>query len=174
MNTPNEHRNAAFRDGKSHLEVLTFDLEGETFALEAGFVQEILDLLPETAVPGSPALVGAVVNFRGKVIPLADLHVAFGMAPATPTYDSRIIVIDLDRTGQHNLIGLKADKVHEVATLACADSEEPPRVGIRWQPNYVHRLVKRGETVIVIPDLDQIFSSLECASRTTALVSTDL
>ena len=36
------------------IEALTFDLYGETFALEAGLVQEVLDLLPETGVPGAP------------------------------------------------------------------------------------------------------------------------
>ena len=56
-------------------------------------VQEILDLLPETKVPGSPAFVGSVINFRGKVIPLADIRIAFGMDATQETIDSRIIVI---------------------------------------------------------------------------------
>ncbi|MGO7205380.1 chemotaxis protein CheW, partial [Rhizobium ruizarguesonis] len=71
------------------VEVLTFDLNGETFALEAVIVQEILDLLPETAVPGSQPFVASVINFRGKVIPLADLRLAFGMEAAEATIDSR-------------------------------------------------------------------------------------
>jgi len=61
------------------IEALTFDLQGETFALEAGLVREVLDLLPETQVPGAPSFVGAVINFRGRVIPLVDLRVAFDM-----------------------------------------------------------------------------------------------
>ena len=61
------------------LEVLTFDIAGETFAIEAVTVREILDLLPETLVPGARSFVGSVLNFRGRVIPLADIRLAFGM-----------------------------------------------------------------------------------------------
>ncbi len=61
------------------VEVLTFNIAGETFAIEAVKVREILDLLPETAVPGAKAFVASVINFRGKVIPLADIRLAFGM-----------------------------------------------------------------------------------------------
>ncbi len=114
-------------DAAGQLEVLTFDLHGESFALEAGIVQEILDLLPETPVPGSPRMVAGVVNFRGKVIPLADLRIAFGMPPAAPTIDSRIVVIAFDLDGEASLVGLKADKVHEVAALSKAASEAPPQ-----------------------------------------------
>lgn len=64
------------------LEVLSFGLGGETFAIEAVRVEEILDLLPETEVPGAGPLIGHVVNFRGRVIPLADLRPAFGMPVA--------------------------------------------------------------------------------------------
>ena len=54
------------------LEVLTFGLGGETFALEAVLVREILDLMPETQVPGADRLAASVINFRGRIIPLAD------------------------------------------------------------------------------------------------------
>ncbi len=104
-------------DETGHLEVLTFDLQEETFALEAVLVREILDLLPETAVPGASALVGSVVNFRGKIIPIADLRLAFGMTQAAATVDSRIVVIEMEIDGELIQIGIRTDKVHEVATL---------------------------------------------------------
>ena len=50
------------------LEVLTFNLARETFALEAILVREVLDKSPETQVPGAPAFVDAVINFRGRII----------------------------------------------------------------------------------------------------------
>ena len=51
-------------------------------------MREILDLLPETIVPGSRPFVNAVINFRGKVIPLADIRVAMGMSTAATTIPS--------------------------------------------------------------------------------------
>ena len=141
------------------LEVLTFDLNGETFALEAAMVQEILDLLPETAVPGSQPFVASVINFRGKVIPLADLRLAFGMEAAPATIDSRIVVIALTIQDEPTLVGLRTDKVNEVTTLAKASSEAPPSVGMRWRPDYISCLVKRGGEFIILPNLQAIFAT---------------
>ncbi|MDR7146247.1 chemotaxis protein CheW [Rhizobium sp. BE258] len=141
------------------IEVLTFDMNGETFALEAVMVQEILDLLPETAVPGAQSFVASVINFRGKVIPLADLRLAFGMEATEATIDSRIIVIEIDLHGEQTLVGLRTDKVNEVTTLAKTASEPPPSVGMRWRADYINCLVKRGGEFIIIPNLQAIFSS---------------
>lgn len=139
------------------LQVLTFDLDGETFALEAGLVREVLDVAAETRVPGSAPFVDAVINFRGRVIPLADLRLAFGLARAKTTLDSRIVVIEHELGGDPTLIGLRADKVHEVTTIALADTEEVPRVGLRWRSDFIGCLAKRDGDLIVMPDLGQIF-----------------
>src|SRR5690606_28752928 len=109
-----------------HLEALLFDLNGETLALDAKVVQEILDVMPETRVPGSPRFVSSVINFRGKVIPLADIRVAFGMDAGEASIDSRIVVIEVNVAGDPTLVGIKADKVHEVTALAETASEGPP------------------------------------------------
>lgn len=141
------------------IEALTFDLRGETFALEAGLVREVLDLLPETDVPGAPPFVGAVINFRGRVIPLVDLRVAFDMETVEPTIDSRIVVIEHDLDGEPTLIGLRADKVHEVTSIAREITEDAPRVGLKWRADFIRLLARRDGDVIVIPDLDQIFAA---------------
>lgn len=141
------------------LEVLTFNLHDETFALEAGLVREVLDVATETSVPGAPPFVSAVINFRGRVIPLVDLRMAFGLERASTTIDSRIVVIEFPLNGDPTLMGLRADKVHEVTTIAHKDTEEAPRVGLRWRADFVSRLAKRGGDVIVMPDLDRIFTT---------------
>lgn len=154
------------------LEVLTFDLGGETFALEAVLVREILDLLPETAVPGALPLVGSVVNFRGKIIPIADLRLAFGMPPAEATVDSRIVVIETAIKSEPIQLGVRTDKVHEVATLHRTEAEEPPAVGMRWRREFVRELVRQEQGVIVLPDLAAIFRSVPVAGEPGLLVNT--
>jgi len=141
------------------LQVLTFDLQNETFALEAGLVREVLDVTPETEVPGAPPFVGAVINFRGRVIPLVDLRLAFGLDRGEITVDSRVVVIEHDLGGDPTLMGLRADKVHEVTTIAHADTEDAPRVGLRWRSDFIRRLARRGGDVIVVPDLEKIFTT---------------
>jgi|OM-RGC.v1.020529155 purine-binding chemotaxis protein CheW len=145
-------------DSHGELEVLIFELGGETFALEAILVQEILDLLPETFIPGAPALVSHVVNFRGKIVPVADLRLAFGMEPAPPTAHSRIVVIELDLEGEATLLGLRTDQVHEVATFRQATSEAVPTVGIRWRRDHVRSLIRWNDDLVVLPDLTAILA----------------
>jgi purine-binding chemotaxis protein CheW len=105
-------------------------------------------------------LVHSVVNFRGKIIPIADLRQAFAMEPAeATTLDSRIVVIEIALGDEPLQIGIRTDKVHEVATLARTASEEPPAVGMRWRRQFVRTLVRRPDGVIVLPDLHAIFAT---------------
>jgi purine-binding chemotaxis protein CheW len=145
-------------DDDGQIKVLTFDLSGETFALEANLVCEILDLLPETAVPGSAPIAGSVINFRGSVIPIADLHLAFGLGAQAATHDSRFIVIELEQDCETSVIGLKADKVHEVTTIDHKTTEAAPRIGTRWRQDFIRCLAKRNGDYIVVPNLPRIFS----------------
>jgi purine-binding chemotaxis protein CheW len=153
-------------DSHGELEVLTFDVGGESFAVEAVLVREIIDLLPETRVPGASALVDTMVNFRGRIVPVADLRAAFAMPAARPTADSRIVVVELMLGGEMLLLGLRGDRVHEVATLAEASSEEAPSIGMRWPPAYVRRLVRWRDDVIVLPDLAAIFTPALASAAT--------
>lgn len=150
------------------LEVLTFNLGEETLALEAAMVREIVDMLPETKVPGADTLVGSIANFRGKIVPIADLRLAFGLPTTEPTVDSRIVVIETELDGESVPLGIRTDKVHEVTTLRRSASEEPPAVGMRWRRDYVRELVRAAEGVIVLPDLQAIFESFTAGDETTA------
>jgi purine-binding chemotaxis protein CheW len=141
------------------LEVLTFDLSEETFALEAILVREVLDQCPETQVPGASGFVDAVINFRGRIVPLADLRLAFGLIQKAATLDSRVIVIEFEIDGESMLVGLRADKVFEVTTIAQAVTEAAPRLGTRWPPEFIRCLAKRRDDIIVLPNLAKIFAA---------------
>lgn len=140
------------------IQVLTFDMHGETFAIDAGMVREIVDRIPETQVPGASQMVPGLVNFRGRVIPLADLHREFGFSYSNESCDSRVIVIELPIEGDATLVGLKADKVHEVTMLERASTEVPPRVGMHWRADFIRCIAKRNGDFIVVPDLERIFA----------------
>lgn len=140
-------------------EVLTFDLAGEVFALDAALVREVLDMCPETHVPGAPRFVDAVINFRGRIIPLSDLRLAFGLEVTQLSRDARIIVIELELQGEAMLIGLRADKVFEVTRIDGDAAEPAPRMGTKWRPDFIRYLAKRQNDVIVLPDLPRIFAA---------------
>ncbi len=143
--------------GNRSLEVLTLELQGEIFAIEATDVREILDLVPITEVPGSAPIVGGLINVRGKVVPLADPRLAFGMEQKPPTIDTRIVVIEVVIDGEPITIGIRADKVYEVTDLAAASLEETPRIGMRWRPEFIRCIGKRGNDFIVVLDIGRVF-----------------
>lgn len=142
-----------------NLEVLTLEMQGEIFAIDAYRVREILDLAPVTEVPGARAFVNGLINVRGKVVPLADFRPKFGMLQTPPTIDTRIVVIDAEVAGQQTQVGLLADRVYEVTEIATAAIEETPRIGLRWRQDYIRGIGKHDGDFIIILDIEQILTS---------------
>lgn len=144
-------------DETSH-QVLMLGLAGEVFALDARQVREILDPVPVTRVPGAQSYVSSVLNVRGKVIPLADLRVRFGMPPAPTTPDSRFIVLEIDLLGEPSTVGILADKVYEVTELDTSTLQKAPPIGMRWQPEFIAGIGKWKDEFIILPNLERIFN----------------
>jgi purine-binding chemotaxis protein CheW len=145
--------------GNRSLEVLTLDLEGEMFAIEAAHVREILDIVSITEVPHSDPFVNGLINVRGKVVPLADLRIKFGMELKPPTIDTRIVVLELDLGGDPVTVSIRADKVHEVIEVSAEALQDTPKVGLRWRPEFIHCIGKHGDNFMVVLDMATIFSA---------------
>ena len=143
---------------ESFRQVLMLGLAGEMFALDARQVREILDPVPVTRVPGAQPYVSNVLNVRGKVIPLADLRVRFGMPPASITPDSRFIVLEIDLAGEPTTIGIVADKVYEVTDLDTTTLQKAPPIGMRWRPEFIAAIAKWKDEFIIVPNMKQILN----------------
>ena len=139
-------------------QVLMLGLAGEMFALDARQVREILDPIPVTRVPGAQPYVASVLNVRGKVIPLADLRVRFGMPPASITPDSRFIVLEIELAGEPTTIGIVADKVYEVTDLDTSTLQKAPPIGMRWRPEFIAAIAKWKDEFIIVPNMKQILN----------------
>lgn len=140
-------------------EVVTLEMQGEVFAIDAHWVREILDMVPVTEVPNAQPFVSGLINVRGKVVPLADLRLHFGMPQSPPTVDTRIVVIDAMVGGESTAVGILADRVYEVTEIAPAAIEETPRIGLRWRPEYISGIGKRGADFIIILDMEQVLTA---------------
>jgi purine-binding chemotaxis protein CheW len=161
-------------NGGHSLEVLTLALQGEVFALEVTHVREILDLVPITEVPNSRPFLNGLINVRGKVVPLADLRLKFGMEPTPPTIDTRIVVVEVEIDGDPVTVGLRADKVYEITEVAATALEETPRIGMRWRSEFIRCIGKRGTDFIVVLDIGRIFSSADIRETSTLLAHPSL
>ena len=72
---------------------LTFSLADEEYGLGILKIKEIIGMMPITTVPQTPEFVKGVINLRGKVIPVIDLRLRFGMESIDYTDRTCIIVV---------------------------------------------------------------------------------
>lgn len=138
------------------MNALTLRMQDEMFAIEAGHVREILDMVPITVVPNAPAYVTGLINVRGRVVPLADLRVMFDMDRPPADEDTRIVVVETEIEGEPTVVGILADKVYDVTDIEAADIQDAPKVGMRWRPEFIKGIGKRNGTFIIIPNLQRI------------------
>lgn len=134
---------------------LTFFLDAEEYGLEILIVQEINGLMPITRVPRTPDYVMGVVNLRGKVIPVVDLRLKFGMDAIEPTDLTCIIVVQ----SQGIQFGLVVDRVSEVVDLLSANIEEAPSFGADIDTDYIRGMGKSEDRVTILLDIDRVLSS---------------
>ena len=147
-------------------QVLIIGLGEEVFALPAMLVRDILEVGEMTPVPTAPTFVGHLVNVRGRVVPLANLHLRFGIPDASITLDTRMVVLEVDIEGEATLVAILADKVHEVAPLDAVVAEAVPKIGTRWQPSFAKSVGKRHGVFVMVLDIDQIFAASSGTNQT--------
>lgn len=140
--------------------VLMLGVGGETFAIDAVCVREIMDPAPVTSVPGARDFVRGVINVRGEIVPLADLRVPFGMREAEATRDTRYVVLEFKEETEDEplLVAVIADKVHEVCEIATPDKAPPPRIGMSWPAELVETVVNWRDTFVIVPNMSAILN----------------
>ena len=130
---------------------LTFRLANEDYGLEIRYVTEIIGIQKITDVPDMPGFVKGVINLRGKVIPVMDVRIRFGLSERE--YDERtcIIVVNVEEKS----VGLVVDKVNEVADIPKDQIEPPPSAG-QGSCSYIQGIGKIGEEVKILLDVKQL------------------
>jgi purine-binding chemotaxis protein CheW len=140
---------------------LTFALGNEEFAIQVLRVREIMGVQEITAVPQTPTYVKGVINLRGKVVPVVDLRMKFGMPELEYTQRTCIIVVQLERDGLRLLTGVIVDGVSEVLTLQASDIEDTPEFGSGVATPYLLGMAKIKGKVKILLDIDMVMSAQE-------------
>jgi purine-binding chemotaxis protein CheW len=131
---------------------LTLFLAGEEYGLEILKVQEIIGMMEVTPVPRLPEHIRGVINLRGKVIPIVDLRMEFGMPAAERTAETCIIVVQANGLQT----GLVVDQVSEVLDIAGEDIDEPPAFGAEVRTDYILGIGKSQGKVRLLLDIDKV------------------
>ena len=137
---------------------LVFELGREEFGIGVLKVREIMGIQDITAVPQTPAHVKGVINLRGKVIPVVDLRLKFGLPEQAYTPRTCIIVVQTRGEAGPMPIGIVVDGVAEVLSMAAADIEDTPDFGDGTATPYLLGLAKIKGKVKILLDIDQVLS----------------
>ncbi len=146
---------------------LTFSLANEEFGIGILKIREIIGMMSITTVPQTPEFIKGVVNLRGKVIPVIDLRLRFGME--TVEYNERtcIIVVEIESAKRKVTIGVVVDSVSEVLNIVAEDIEDTPSFGTKLNTNYILGMAKSEGAVKILLDIDKILTHEETATLET-------
>ena len=133
---------------------LTFNLKAQRYGVPISTVREINRVSDITHVPQAPEFVVGVINLRGKVIPVVDLRLKFGMETAAHSRETCIIVID----GTDGQIGMIVDSVSEVVDLTGPQIEPPPVLGNDAKLSHVMGMGKIENKIIILVDIIRALS----------------
>ncbi len=136
---------------------LTFRLEQESYGIRVLQVREIIRLASITPVPKLPDYVRGVINLRGKIIPVLDVRIKFGLG--TPVNSERACIIVVSLSDSNSLVGLAVDAVEEVGHFAADDIEPPPDFGVNVETRYILGLAKVKNTVKTLLNIDRLFGT---------------
>jgi purine-binding chemotaxis protein CheW len=140
---------------------LTFNMAEEEYGIGILKIKEIIGMLPITSVPQTPEFVKGVVNLRGKVIPVIDLRLRFGMPTMDYTERTCIIVVEIDGQAGTKQVGIVVDSVSEVLNIKGEDIEKTPTFGAKLNTDYILGMAKMEGGVKILLDIDQVLNSEE-------------
>jgi len=146
------------------LQLVTFEVAGEEFAVDILRVQEINRMMALTRVPQSPPEVEGVINLRGKIIPVADLRKRFGLPAAERSEASRIVVVEI----HGRTLGFIVDKVNEVLRISSSIVEPAPSMVCSIDSDFIAGVGKLEDRLLILLDLAKLFNAETLAAASDA------
>ena len=145
------------RDGK----YLTFSLAGEEYGIGILKVKEIIGMMVITTIPQTPDYIKGVINLRGKVIPVVDIRLKFGMTLMDYTERTCIVVVEIKNAVSTIPMGIVVDSVSEVLNIKAGEIEDVPSFGSNLDTDYILGMAKMGGGVKILLDIDKVLSNKE-------------
>jgi purine-binding chemotaxis protein CheW len=141
---------------------LAFHLGREEFAIQVLKVREIMGIQDITAVPQTSVFIKGVINLRGKVIPVVDLRLKFGLPEVEYTQRTCIIVVQIHgQDGGVSLTGVVVDEVSEALNIAAGEIEDTPDFGDGIATPYILGMAKSKGKVKILLDIDKVLQAQE-------------
>lgn len=144
---------------------LSFQVAGDDYAIGVLQIHEIIEFADAiTRVPHAPPSVRGVLNLRGRVVPVVDLAVRFGLPATVPTRRTCVIIVDVPAADETVVLGLLADAVDQVIDLTTDTIQPPPTFGTRVRTEFLLGLGSVGDRFVMLLDLPRLLAEEELRS----------
>jgi len=140
---------------ENSFQVVSFQLGEEEFGINIFNVKEIINTIQMTRVPNAPPYVVGVVNMRGRVIPIVDLYIRFGLSEKTQNKNNNGKVIIFIEYGNLS-VGLLVDGVREVIRISNSITEPPPAMVSGIHADYITSIAKLESRLLILLDIAKI------------------
>ncbi|HHY78394.1 MAG TPA: purine-binding chemotaxis protein CheW [Clostridiales bacterium] len=141
----------------AELQFVVFRLGKEEYGVNIMQVKEIVTYKEPTKVPNTPDFIEGIINLRGQIIPIVSLKKRFNISGESINDETRIIVMNLDS----KQVGFIVDAASEVRTISEEDIENAPDIVAGIERKYITGIGKIGEKILILLDLDKLFSKEE-------------
>jgi purine-binding chemotaxis protein CheW len=148
---------------------LTFVVGDTEYGIGILRAKEIIEYDTVTVVPNAPPFVRGVINLRGRVVSVVDLALRFGRPPAEVTRRSCIVVVEVDRNGTTDVVGIVADRVSQVVELPLDAIEPAPAFGAGVRTDWLIGLGRAEKRFILLLDTDRMLSDWDETGELAAL-----
>ena len=141
---------------------VTFTLNRDLYGLAVTQAREILDHVSVTKVPHASEEMLGVINLRGQVVPVIDMHIKLRLPPnAEANKNNCIIVAEVDIDDEVHIVGIQVDEVREVLELAKEMIEPAPRLGTHINTQFIMGMGKIDEQFMVLLNINRLFNEAE-------------
>lgn len=141
----------------AYQKLLIFSLDTKYYAISILKIKEIIGMMNITSLPNTPDFVNGIINLRGKIIPIMDLRIKFGMETGKYDEGTCIIIAEVLINGVQKLIGVIVDRVSEVVTISNEQIEPLPDFGANSDHSSILGIGKIKDKVVIILDLYEVF-----------------
>lgn len=149
------------QDGKH----LVFLLGGSCYGIPILEVSEINGIMDITAVPKMPSFIKGVINLRGKIIPVMDLRLKFGLPEKEYDKQTCIIIVNIqigETIGKiSKQMGIVVDTVSEVFDIPLSEIEAPPEYGTQVEEGFLSGIGKVKGKLVMLLNMKEILHSEE-------------
>jgi purine-binding chemotaxis protein CheW len=139
------------------LQLVTFKLAGQKYAVDILKVQEIDNMKEITAIPNAPSYLEGAINLRGKVIPVLNLRKKFSFEENTSPDLAKIVIMDVRGV----IMGLVVDSVSDVLRIPRDLVEPPPPVSSNVSSDFIAGIAKLDEGLVILLNIDKLLGEEE-------------